>query len=195
MDNASRANKGIRRGCLRMLGRAGRAVTATELAEFMARQGAETEPAQIRHALSGLCRGPAPLVEITGTVTGRGRPANLYRPTVRGYAVLAEKPKVPAGRRVPVRRVASFDEANRRRQERAAAAASARVERALEILGPGVPGHLAEAGRLRLANPRASFTDLGRLADPPLTKDMVAGRLRALLALADQQDAAARASA
>lgn len=192
MFSASHASNGMRRACLAMLGMIGRPVTAAGLLDFMRRQGAEADLAQVEHALAGLRKGSEPLVEVAGTERGRpGRPPNLYRPTKRGNAVLAGEPKAPgpSAPRAAARRVAVFDEANLRRQERAAAAACARVERALEILGPGVPAHLAAAGRLRLANPRASFTDLGLLADPPITKDAAAGRIRALLALAGRQDA------
>jgi DNA-binding protein WhiA len=66
-------------------------------------------------------------------------------------------------------------------------AACARVERALEILGDEVPDHLREAGELRLAHRDASLDELGHHADPPLTKDAVAGRIRRLLAMADKQ--------
>jgi len=49
-------------------------------------------------------------------------------------------------------RLANFDDANLRRSARAAVAAGARVERALEILGDDVPDHIKEAGRLRVLN-------------------------------------------
>jgi len=84
-------------------------------------------------------------------------------------------------------RLANFDDANLRRSARAAVAAGARVERAFEILGDDVPQHLREAGELRVRNKEASLEELGRLADPPLTKDAVAGRIRRLLAMADRR--------
>ncbi len=84
-------------------------------------------------------------------------------------------------------RLANFDDANLRRSARAAVAAGARVDRAFEILGDEVPEHLREAGELRLANKEASLEELGKLADPPLTKDAVAGRIRRLLATADKR--------
>ncbi|MEE1617519.1 DNA-binding protein WhiA [Brachybacterium sp. J153] len=84
-------------------------------------------------------------------------------------------------------RLANFDDANLRRSARAAVAAGQRVQRALEILGDEVPEHLGHAGRLRLEHRQASLEELGRLADPPLTKDAVAGRIRRLLAMADKQ--------
>jgi DNA-binding protein WhiA len=89
--------------------------------------------------------------------------------------------------RATANRLANFDDANLRRSARAAVAAGARVSRALEILGADVPDHLAEAGRLRLEHRQASLEELGALADPPLTKDAVAGRIRRLLSTADRR--------
>jgi DNA-binding protein WhiA len=88
--------------------------------------------------------------------------------------------------RATANRLANFDDANLRRSARAAVAAGARVQRALEILGDDVPDHLAEAGRLRIEHGQASLEELGALADPPLTKDAIAGRIRRLLAMADK---------
>lgn len=84
-------------------------------------------------------------------------------------------------------RLATFDDANTRRSAQAAATAALRVERALEILGDDVPEHLAEAGYLRVEHRHASLEELGRLADPQMTKDAVAGRIRRLLSLADKR--------
>ncbi|GAB3956381.1 DNA-binding protein WhiA [Streptomyces sparsus] len=89
--------------------------------------------------------------------------------------------------RATANRLANFDDANLRRSARAAVAAGARVQRALEILGDEVPEHLAAAGRLRMEHKQASLEELGALADPPLTKDAVAGRIRRLLAMADKR--------
>ncbi len=61
------------------------------------------------------------------------------------------------------------------------------VERALEILGEDAPEHLLVAGRLRREHANASLEELGALADPPMTKDAVAGRIRRLLAMADRR--------
>ncbi|HVD29535.1 MAG TPA: DNA-binding protein WhiA, partial [Mycobacteriales bacterium] len=91
--------------------------------------------------------------------------------------------------RATANRLANFDDANLRRSARAAVAAGARVQRALEILGDDLPEHLAQAGRLRLEHKQASLEELGQLADPPMTKDAVAGRIRRLLALADKRAA------
>jgi cell division protein WhiA len=89
--------------------------------------------------------------------------------------------------RATANRLANFDDANLRRSARAAVAAGARVERALGILGSDAPDHLVMAGRLRVANRQASLEELGQLADPPLTKDAIAGRIRRLLAMADRR--------
>ncbi|MCH9729848.1 MAG: DNA-binding protein WhiA [Actinomycetia bacterium] len=89
--------------------------------------------------------------------------------------------------RATANRLANFDDANLRRSARAAVAAAARVERALAILGDSVPDHLAAAGSLRVAHRQASLEELGRLADPPMTKDAVAGRIRRLLSMADRK--------
>lgn len=99
---------------------------------------------------------------------------------------LRQRREVRAG----VNRLVNFDDANLRRSAQAAVAACARVERALEILGEEVPEHLRTAGELRLAHRDASLDELGHHADPPLTKDAVAGRIRRLLAMADKRAAA-----
>jgi len=91
--------------------------------------------------------------------------------------------------RATANRLANFDDANLRRSARAAVAAGARVSRALEILGDDAPEHLLVAGRLRLTHSQASLEELGSLADPPMTKDAVAGRIRRLLSTADKRAA------
>lgn len=82
--------------------------------------------------------------------------------------------------------LANFNEANRRRASLAAAEAVARVQRALEILGPSAPPLLADAGQLRIAHPDVSLDKLAQLAEPPISKDTVAGRIRRLIRLADR---------
>jgi len=89
--------------------------------------------------------------------------------------------------RATANRLANFDDANLRRSARAAVAASARVSRAMEILGPTIPDHLKEAGKLRISHGQASLEELGSLAVPPMTKDAIAGRIRRLLAMADKR--------
>ncbi|WP_309069568.1 DNA-binding protein WhiA [Microbacterium sp.] len=103
--------------------------------------------------------------------------------TATEWDQLRQRREVRAG----VNRLVNFDDANLRRSAQAAVAACARVERALEILGDEVPPHLRQAGELRLAHRDASLDELGHHADPPLTKDAVAGRIRRLLAMADKR--------
>ncbi len=103
-------------------------------------------------------------------------------------AVLAwEERRMRREVRATANRLANFDDANLRRSAQAAVAAGARVERALAILGDEVPDHLREAGLLRIEHKQASLEELGQLADPPMTKDAVAGRIRRLLAMADKK--------
>lgn len=89
--------------------------------------------------------------------------------------------------RATANRLANFDDANLRRSARAAVAAAARVERAMEILGDTAPEHLSTAGKLRLANRQASLEELGQRSDPPMTKDAIAGRIRRLLSMANKR--------
>ncbi|HRN29723.1 MAG TPA: DNA-binding protein WhiA, partial [Terrimesophilobacter sp.] len=98
-----------------------------------------------------------------------------------------EELRARRGVRASANRLVNFDDANLRRSAQAAVAACARVERALEILGDSVPGHLRAAGELRLTHRDASLDELGHHADPPMTKDAVAGRIRRLLAMADKR--------
>ena len=89
--------------------------------------------------------------------------------------------------RATANRLVNFDDANLRRSAQAAVAACARVERALQILEDDLPDHLRYAGELRLNHRDASLDELGHHADPPMTKDAVAGRIRRLLAMADKK--------
>ena len=89
--------------------------------------------------------------------------------------------------RATANRLVNFDDANLRRSAQAAVAACARVERALEILDGDIPKHLQYAGELRLRFRDSSLDELGHHADPPMTKDAVAGRIRRLLAMADKK--------
>jgi DNA-binding transcriptional regulator WhiA len=134
-----------------------------------------------------------------GARSGPGRDPRRGRH--RDHADPAGRPRDPAevgGARMrreikaSANRLANFDDANLRRSARAAVAAGARVERALEILGEDVPEHLRTAGMLRLEHKQASLEELGQLHEPPLTKDAVAGRIRRLLATADKRAADGR---
>jgi len=85
----------------------------------------------------------------------------------------------------PGPRLPGFDDANHTRATHAAAAAATRAERALVILGDQVPENLTAAAALRITHREVSLEALGRMMDPPMTKDAVAGRIRRLLAFAD----------
>ncbi|MCU1584444.1 MAG: cell division protein WhiA [Microbacteriaceae bacterium] len=103
--------------------------------------------------------------------------------TVLNWEELRQRREV----RATANRLVNFDDANLRRSAQAAVAACARVERALEILDGHVPEHLRYAGDLRLRFRDSSLDELGHHADPPMTKDAVAGRIRRLLAMADKR--------
>jgi DNA-binding protein WhiA len=103
--------------------------------------------------------------------------------TVLNWEELRQRREV----RATANRLVNFDDANLRRSAQAAVAACARVERALEILDGDVPEHLRYAGDLRLRFRDSSLDELGHHADPPMTKDAVAGRIRRLLAMADKR--------
>jgi DNA-binding protein WhiA len=171
--------------------------------------GSLTEPGR-SSSLEVTCPGPEAALALVGAARRLGIPAKARE--VRGVdrvvvrdgdsiaalltrlgahdSVLAwEERRMRREVRATANRLANFDDANLRRSARAAVAAGARVKRALEILGDDIPDHLAAAGRLRLDHAQASLEELGQLADPPLTKDAVAGRIRRLLAMADKRAA------
>lgn len=104
------------------------------------------------------------------------------RETVARWEEMRQRREV----RATANRLVNFDDANLRRSAQAAVAACARVERAMEILGDEIPDHLKYAGELRLAHRDSSLDELGHHADPPMTKDAIAGRIRRLLAMADK---------
>ncbi|MGB3414417.1 MAG: DNA-binding protein WhiA [Microbacteriaceae bacterium] len=105
--------------------------------------------------------------------------------SVKNWEELRQRREVRAN----ANRLVNFDDANLRRSAQAAVAACARVERALEVLADDVPAHLRYAGEIRLQFREASLDELGQNADPPLTKDAIAGRIRRLLAMADKKAA------
>ncbi|HRW18541.1 MAG TPA: DNA-binding protein WhiA [Dermatophilaceae bacterium] len=171
--------------------------------------GSLTEPGR-SSALEVTCPGPEAALALVGAARRLGVPAKARE--VRGVdrvvirdgdaiaamltrlgahdAVLAwEERRMRREVRATANRLANFDDANLRRSARAAVAAGARVERAMEILGADIPEHLREAGVLRLEHKQASLEELGQLAVPPMTKDAVAGRIRRLLAMADKKAA------
>jgi len=172
---------------------------------FLAR-GSLTEPGRSM-ALEVTCPSSEAALALVGSARRIGVPAKarevrgVDRVVVReGEAISALLTKMGAHESVLVweerrlrrevsgtaNRLANFDDANLRRSARAAVTASARVQRAMEILGPDVPEHLRVAGVLRMEHKQASLEELGQMHNPPLTKDAVAGRIRRLLAMADK---------
>jgi len=169
--------------------------------------GSLTEPGRSM-ALEVTCPGPEAALALVGAARRLGISAkarevrNVDRVVIRdGDAIGAlltrlgaheslmawEERRMRREVRASANRLANFDDANLRRSARAAVAAGARVERALEILGDQVPEHLKAAGVLRVENKQASLEELGQLHNPQLTKDAVAGRIRRLLATADKR--------
>jgi cell division protein WhiA len=169
--------------------------------------GSLTEPGR-SSALEVTCPGPEAALALCGSARRLGIPAKarevrgVDRVVIRdGDAIGAlltrlgahesllawEERRMRREVRATANRLANFDDANLRRSARAAVAAGARVERAMEILGDEIPDHLKLAGSLRLEHKQASLEELGQLHDPPLTKDAIAGRIRRLLAMADKR--------
>src|SRR6478736_3155325 len=169
--------------------------------------GSVTEPGRSA-SLEVTCPGPEAALALVGAARRIGIPAKARevrgadRVVVRdGDAIAAlltrlgahssvlawEERRMRREVRATANRLANFDDANLRRSARAAVAASARVARALEILGDEAPDHLSQAGALRIAHGQASLEELGQLADPPMTKDAIAGRIRRLLTMADKR--------
>ncbi|KWZ72622.1 MAG: DNA-binding protein WhiA [Winkia neuii] len=175
-------------------------------AAFMAR-GSLTEPGR-SSALEITCPGPEAGLALTGCarrlgITAKTREVrNVDRVVIRDGDHIQRIAKMMGSvttvatwqerrqkreMRGSVNRLANFDDANLRRSARAAVASAARVEKAFEILGADIPPHLVQAGQLRVKYKGASLEELGQQADPPLTKDAVAGRIRRLLAMADKK--------
>ena len=169
--------------------------------------GSLTEPGR-SSALEITCPGPEAALALVGAarrlgITAKAREVrNVDRVVIRdGDAIGAlltrlgahetvlawEERRMRREVRATANRLANFDDANLRRSARAAVAASARVQRAMEILGAEIPDHLKEAGELRVNHGQASLEELGSLATPPMTKDAIAGRIRRLLAMADKR--------
>src|SRR6201998_3247653 len=169
--------------------------------------GALTEPGR-SSALEVRCPGPEAALALVGAARRLGVSAKarevrgadrvvvrdgeaigalLTRMGAQATRLVWEERRMRREVRATANRLANFDDANLRRSARAAVAAAAMVERAPEILRDSVPDHLAAAAKLRVEHRQASLEDLGRLADPPMTKDAVAGRIRRLLSMADRK--------
>lgn len=170
-------------------------------------QGSLSDPGR-SGSLEVACPGPESAMALVGAATRLGLAAKAremrgaHRVIVREGDTIAEMLRLMGGVRVVAawedlrtrrgvrsnpNRLVNFDDANLRRSAQAAVAACARVARAMELLGSDIPEHLRYAGKLRLAHREASLDELGHHADPQLTKDAVAGRIRRLLAMADKR--------
>ena len=135
--------------------------------------GSLTEPGRSA-SLEVTCPGPEAALALVGAARRIGVPAKARE--VRGVdrvvirdgddigamltrlgahdSVLAwEERRMRREVRATANRLANFDDANLRRSARAAVAAGARVQRAMEILGADAPEHLLSAGRLRMQHP------------------------------------------
>jgi DNA-binding protein WhiA len=77
-----------------------------------------------------------------------------------------------------------------RRSAKAAAEASEKVQHAFEVLGDNIPDNLRQAGQLRIDHVDKSLEELGKIAEPQITKDAIAGRIRRLLQLAEKTEKA-----
>ncbi|WP_226350350.1 DNA-binding protein WhiA [Pseudonocardia sp. ICBG601] len=159
-----------------------------------------------RAGLELLCPSPETAMALTGAARRLGVAA-LTRPGTHGDRVVVRDPVdvraalglmgapraaqawTPDLRRgtgeVPVS--GALHDANRERASQAAAMTTLRVQALLEDPPAGVPERLLATGLLRARNPELSLQELGRLADPPMTKDAIAGRLRRLLEHAERE--------
>lgn len=84
-------------------------------------------------------------------------------------------------------RVMNFDAANDKRAQAASSLACTKIQKAFNILGNDIPPSLLEAGSLRLKYKNLSLEELGKYANPQLTKDAIAGRIRRLFLLANKR--------
>nr|WP_255426836.1 DNA-binding protein WhiA [Pseudonocardia sp. C8] len=151
------------------------------------------------------CPGPAVVLALVGAARGLGvlaaaqETATEHRVLVRdpdsmdtllratGASGVADALRRCGGTAAPrAAPSATLESVNSRRAAEAADRTTARVRWALDVLGPEAPEHLRAAGMLRVEHTTLSLSRLGLLADPPLSKDAVAGRLRRLVAYAEE---------
>ncbi|ANY06469.1 DNA-binding protein WhiA [Pseudonocardia sp. HH130630-07] len=153
------------------------------------------------------CPGPAVVMALVGAARGLGvlavahETATEHRVVVRdpesmdallratgapGVADLLQRCASSTPRPVPRGPSVPLETVNARRAAEAADRTVARVAWALDVLGHTAPTHLRAAGVLRMEHPSLSLSRLGQMADPPMSKDAVAGRLRRLVACAEE---------
>lgn len=102
-----------------------------------------------------------------------------------GAPAAAEAVREPDGPVTPTG-IAVLDAHNAERAASAGSVAAERAWHALAVVGDAVPESLREAGRLRAEHADLSLSQLGRLADPPLTRHAIGARLQRLFAAAEQ---------
>ena len=101
-------------------------------------------------------------------------------------ALAMENARVMKAVRNDTNRRVNAEVANQAKATRASMAQIERIERLVREQGAQVlPDSLREVAVLRVSNPHASISELGQLADPPLTKSAVYHRLRRIDALLD----------
>jgi hypothetical protein len=111
------------------------------------------------------------------TAAGAPRAASSWAATAAAERAVSQR---ATERHFPGTVAATLAGHNHQRSQHAAHHNIAAARRALTLFADTLPAELAEAGRLRLAHPSASLAELAELADPPITKDTIAGRLRRL---------------
>lgn len=160
-----------------------------------------------RTRLRVCCPGPAVVLALVGAARALGVLAVAHETATEHRVVVRDPDSVDALLRATgapgvaevLRRCAAavppasrgagrpLETVNARRAAQAADRTVARVRWALEVLGTDAPAPLRAAGRLRVEHASLSLSRLGALADPPLSKDAVAGRLRRLVARAEER--------
>ena len=155
-------------------------VVAIELAELMARTGAEARARE--HKVW------AAYVKSTAGIGSVLAAMGAHESYLRWEAGSVWKSvHVVAGR------LANADAANARRLARAAVTHLAAIEEVDQARGlRTLPAALREVAELRRAYPEASLEELSRLCDPPITKAAVADRLRRIARAAGFEPARAR---
>lgn len=104
-------------------------------------------------------------------------------------ALLLEEERVVKSVRNDVNRMINAELANQQKATKAALSQLITIKRVLERHDlDALPPALQDFIRLRVANPDASLAELGRRADPPLTKSAVNHRMRRLEQLSQASD-------
>jgi hypothetical protein len=164
------------RGSIALHARCDSLAAAMAVAGFTRRLGAEAALREHRGGREAPCsvvvhdfNGLHPLLLAIGAPTSADELVDLAAVTSQAHC---------AGR---------LEMANRSRAVTAARGISDRLTQAVATLGAELPGELSNTMTLRLAHPEASMAELGRLSDPPVSKNVIAGRLRRLLIAAERR--------